>query len=130
MAAPDKIDPKNLPKGAFKSTAKTKDGHDVILYNGGSGNVYEAYDAVTGEKLDKATGIDNLIDDVVKNNPISQISDFLQPESLTRAGLILLGSALAIAGFAMIISGTKAAQLATNLIPAGRVANVVKKVAS
>lgn len=123
MTAPDSIDPKNPPAGSFKSPAKTVDGHDVILYNGGSGNVYEAYDATTGQKIDKATGVDNLVGDLGQVNllKIFGVSDADAHAVLVRGGLIVLGAALGIAGLAMIISGTKAAGIIASVTPVGKV---------
>lgn len=123
---PDKIDLKNPPKGAFKEINGVNWVYMDTLYSGVTGN------RVGSKSIqDEAEDIKNA-DPVT--NPLDSLNlfglfgfDAADGRAITvRFGLIVLGGALAIAGFAMIVSGTKAAQVATNLIPAGRVANIAK----
>lgn len=114
--APDTIDPKHLPTGAKTLPVQAR-GVGWYFYKG-------AYYKEDGTRVGNTLNEDiteNIDQTVNQFNPLSVfgISATDTHTILIRGGLILLGGALAIAGFAMIISGTKAAQLVTSVATKG-----------
>jgi len=118
--APDKIDTKNLPKGATPVMGGT-----IIAYKGAFYSPYDGRLLSKDSVKDAIKANDDLKDEVTEKSPLELLGDLAATlgsgDLWTRAGLILLGAVLAIVGLTMFVSGTKAAQLATSLIPAGKV---------
>lgn len=84
--------------------------------------VEKAGDAVTPDNpLDALKG---LVDTV--NKTAAWVSN---SENWIRVGYVAGGSVLVIAGLVMVLSSTGAARAASNVVPVGRVANVVKSAA-
>jgi len=118
-----------LPDGA-KVSGKN------VVYNG------KLYDATTGVRVGTVeSGADEKVRDdaakridAVQKDPLGTLIPTINPLSMfgistedfhsiiTRGGIILLGASITIIGVAMLISGTKTADLAKSLIPvAGKV---------
>lgn len=131
---PDKIDPKAPPAEAKYTGLGTWE------YMG------EIYQAATGVKISNNGKMDyskettdkvteemqkNVTDAITQQfNPLAAFgidtADFHQ--IVLRTGLILLGSALCIIGIVFLVSGTNAASIVSNIVPAGKAAKVAKAV--
>lgn len=135
--APDKIDPKAPPAEARYTGLGTWE-YMGEIYQAATGvkisnNGKMDYSKETTDKVSEemTKQINESVNDAVSQfNPLSAFgidtADFHQ--IALRGGLILLGSALCIVGVVFLVSGTNAASIVSNIVPAGKAAKVAKAV--